>query len=72
MKEKDLILAINSASEYLGNKTRHSCFYGYNERDALNYLIGFLRDDHPGVSRALDKLVSTCSELRVAAKKDAT
>lgn len=70
MKEKDLILAISSASEYLGSKTRHGCFADRTERDALNYLIGFLREAHPAVSDALQKLADTCTEVRVAAKKE--
>lgn len=68
MKEKYLIEAIQSAT-----KTAQSGGFddARAERDALNYLIGFLRDDHPGVSRALDKMVSTCSALRVAKKVNA-
>lgn len=69
MKEQDLIEAINWAT-----KTAQSGSFdaARAERDALLYLSGFLDGGHPRVSNALTELLDACSELRVAAKKDAT
>ena len=69
MKEQDLIEAINRAT-----KTAQSGGFdaARAERDALLYLGGFLDGGYPRVSNALTELLGACSELRVAAKKDAT
>lgn len=69
MKEQDLIEAIHWAT-----KTAQSGGFdaARAERDALLYLGGFLEGTHPRVSNALTELLDACSELRVAAKRDAT